>query len=64
MSEGTKARQVAAAGLIAAVVIACGDAAMEGAGQMMSDAGEWMSEAGAGLRDGDAGGAERGRVDR
>lgn len=38
--------EVIGAGVVAAVVIACGDAAMNGAGGMLSDAGEMMSDAG------------------
>lgn len=38
--------EILGAGVVAAVVIACGDAAMNGAGGMLNDAGEMMSDAG------------------
>ena len=38
--------EVVGAGVVAALVIACGDAAMNGAGGMLSDAGDLMSDAG------------------
>jgi len=38
--------EIVGAGVMAAVVIACGDAAMNGAGGMLDDAGEMMSDAG------------------
>jgi hypothetical protein len=38
--------EIVGAGVMAAVVIACGDAAMNGAGGMLNDAGEMMTDAG------------------
>lgn len=51
MSKRSRVLEVSAAGVLAAVVIACGDAAMDQGGKIMSDAGEWLGDAGETLRD-------------
>jgi hypothetical protein len=43
--------EIVGAGVMAAVVIACGDAAMNGAGGMLNDAGEMMTDAGQTMMD-------------